>query len=246
MYRYLIIVLAFVITPYLLHANDLSLNDLNLVPGGPSRFITSDDRSGPPTDFDLVVSASDRLVNRLLRIGLKKAKPSKTGKKLKSMSISFGEQGVACIEGVFHNPASEQTKAADFDFNICCKLSAEDSRDVIFEIIEATVKLNGVEVFRSEREDPKPIGAVLDFLAPGIENAASEKLTEVTDKVSEKLGELTREVRVDQVMYIEENRVVVCILPNVLSPLFPQVDVRHIGVRDGMVQLFLSFSEQAL
>ncbi len=241
----LAIIVTLLVFPGLLSAQTPNADDLNMIPGGASRFITSDDRSSVPTDFDLVVSASDRLVNRLLSIGLKKAKPSPSGKKLKSMSISFGEQGVACVEGVFHNPASKQTKAADFEFKICCALSAENSKDVVFDIIEANVKLNGVEVFKSEREDPKPIGAVLDFLAPGIERAASEKLEKITEDIGKKLGE-KRDVRVDEVMYIEENKVVICILPNVLSPLFPQVDVRHVGVRDGMVQLFLSFSEQAL
>jgi len=233
---------AFSAAPALAH--DLpSLEGLNLVPGGgTTRLIQSDRRNPTIDDFDLVVSASDRLVNRLVSLNLQKAKPSPTGKRLKALNLSFREQGMARIEGRFYMPATDRTKAGEFDFVLSCALSTETSSDVVLDIADAQIKLNGVEVFRSFRQDPKPIGAVLDFLSPGIESAAAQGLDKMATSVSRSMGHQPADIDVNDLINIDGNRVVIRVLPHVLSPLLPGVQVRHIGIDRGMAQIFLSFS----
>ena len=109
------------------------------------------------------------------------------------------------------------------------------------------IRLNGRRAFRTTRRDPQPIGAWLDFLSPGLRKGVADRMVEMETKLGEKLGgeAVSEDLDVADVVAVRDNVIVLKILPHLLSPLFPEVAIEHVGVDGGMLQVFLAFPEES-
>lgn len=170
---------------------------------------------------------------------------SPSGKRLTALTLSFREAGVAHIAGTFAMDATTATKKAEFDFVIDCALGSSQTTDVVFDILEASVRLNAVEVFHSTRTNPQPVGALLDFLAPAIENAVERGLRRAETTMEERFAAArpSKDMGVADVLYVEGNRLGIRLLPHLLSPILPPLTVGRIAVTNGMLQVALSIAE---
>ncbi len=204
----------------------------------------------PPRNYDLMLAVSDRLMNKIIAASLEKArrkkkKASASGKILEELHLTFLPGDILGVRGVYTQKATDITGKGRFNFEIWAQLDVENKHDVIFNILEASIRLNGVRIFKTTREDPSPIGVLLDFLSPKLEKSAAKKLKKVSGKLAKKLGRdsVSDDIDVKDIINIKGNVVTIKILPYLLSPLFPRVSIEGTRVGRRMLELYLSFQE---
>ncbi|MBI4865923.1 MAG: hypothetical protein HY816_03130 [Candidatus Wallbacteria bacterium] len=202
----------------------------------------------PPSSekgYDFLLSASDKTFNQLIGAVLKmgEGKPSKSGKKLQALSVSFPKDGYMALAGSYTQPQTAQTKEGTFKFNVVARLGAPAVNVVQLDIVGASVYLNGARIFNSDSADTAPIGVMLDFLSPGISQAAGRSLHEAETAIARRYGQgaASPGTRVEDLLVISGNKVLVKILPGLLSPLFPPIQVTQVKIASGKIDMKANF-----
>lgn len=207
-------------------------------------------REGQAPGHDLFLSISDKTFNSVLQAIQKRPKKdrddpqvSPSGKRLESLWVSFPRGNYMALTGTYAQEATTDTKAATFKFNVVARLGTPEVNIVQMDIVGAQIYLNDAKVFESTPRDTRPIGAVLDFLSPGITRRAQKGIEEARTSLQRRYGDdaVNPDVDVTDLFSIDGNVFRVRILPGLLSPLFPPIQLTEVKIREQRLEMKANF-----
>jgi len=203
--------------------------------GTPASFLPP----AEPTRYDIALSVSDRTLNRVAKAvvdaAAKKAKPG--AKKLEQLTFAFDQDSTLTLSGAYSSPASANTREGKFQFTVRSKLAFPNPNDLSLSILSARVTLNGVSAFESRPDNPGAIAAWLDFFSPSITRGANKAMSNVETAMARRLGQEAADVPLHELVAIRGNQIDVHILPTILSPLFPPLNLTWVKIEKGKLNV---------
>jgi hypothetical protein len=196
--------------------------------------------SPPRSDvsYDIGLTLSDRLINLVLGkvIERKLARTGADKRRLTALKVTFSGREVT-LAGSFTSPPTAATAGANFEFHVRGSFALPQSNRVLFTILAARVMLNGVRAFDAGPENASAIGAWLDFLSPSITRTASRAALAAETALSRSMGGPPEFTEVTDLLVIDGNKIILTILPTLLSPLFPPLVITSVVIDGGRIAL---------